>query len=188
MLAPNWEEGNLPGKLRHDDKLVHLDPPEIRAEVARLRTLDGASAEFPLRLIGLRELRSHNSWMHNSEKLMKGDRSHRARLHPDDAADCGVEDGARCRITSPHGQVEIEAALTDEVKRGTVAVPHGWGHSGGWETANAAGGSNVDELASSDPADLERLAGMAHLNGIPIRIGPVVPEPADDREQVAAAG
>ena len=47
--------------------------------------------------------------------------------------------------------------------------------------ANAAGGANVNQLASSDPADLERLAGMAHLNGIPIRLE-AVDLPAGDGE------
>ena len=59
------------------------------------------------------------------------------------------------------------------MKRGTIAIPHGWGHNGGWQTANAAGGANVNLLASSEPEDLERLAGMAFLNGIPVRLEPV---------------
>jgi formate dehydrogenase len=103
-------------------------------------------------------------------------------VHPDDGEALGVADGERCRISSPHGAIEIEAALTDEVKRGTIAVPHGWGHSGGWQVANAAGGANVNKLASSDPADLERLAGMAHLNGIPVRVEPVASEDGDGYE------
>ena len=64
--------------------------------------------------------------------------------------------------------------LTDEVKRGHDRRPARLGpHGGGWSVANAAGGANVNVLASSDPADLERLAGMAHLNGIPVRLEPV---------------
>ena len=66
---------------------------------------------------------------------------------------------------------------------GTIAVPHGWGHAGGWETANAAGGANVNLLASSRPEDLERLAGMAHLNGIAVRVEAV----AADVEPVTLA-
>jgi formate dehydrogenase len=110
--------------------------------------------------------------MHNSRKLMAGDRAHRARVNPADAAAAGVADGGRVRISSAHGSIETEARVTDEVIAGTVAVPHGWGHDGGWETANAAGGANVNLLMSSQPADLERLAGMAHLNGVPVRISP----------------
>ena len=116
--------------------------------------------------------------MHNAPLLMRGGRTHCARIHPEDAEVAGIEDGSRCAIASAHGSIEIEATLTDEVKRGTVAVPHGWGHSGGWQVANAAGGANTNVLASSDPADLERLAGMAHLNGIAIRVEPVASDDA----------
>jgi formate dehydrogenase len=54
-----------------------------------------------------------------------------------------------------------------------VALPHGWGHRGGWQLANGNPGVNVNLLASSAPEDLEVLAGMAHLNGIPVRVSPV---------------
>jgi anaerobic selenocysteine-containing dehydrogenase len=188
VLAPRWQAGRLGDKLRHSDRLVDLGPPEIGAEVERLQGSDGASDTYPLRLIGLRELRSHNSWMHNSEKLMRGERSHAARIHPEDAEAHGVGDGDPVRLSSAHGAVELAARVTDEVGPGTVAVPHGWGHAGGWETANAAGGANVNELASSEPEDLESLAGMAFLNGIPVRIEPVASPRAKEATTAAAGG
>ena len=170
VLGEQIETGVLRKVVRHRGRRVRLDPPEILAEAARLGERPAHDPDFPLRLIGLRELRSQNSWMHNSEMLMRGRREHTARVHPKDAADQGIEDGAVCRITSPYGSIELPAALTDEVRPGTIAVPHGWGHRGGWRRANAAGGANVNLLTSSDPADLERLAGMAHLNGVPVRL------------------
>ena len=101
------------------------------------RARNGHDPDFPLRLIGLRELRSHNSWMHNSPLLMRGGRTHAARIHPDDAeAARRRRRRARAGSARAHGAIEIEALLTDEVKRGTIAVPHGWGHSGGWKVAN----------------------------------------------------
>jgi formate dehydrogenase len=180
VLAEHLSPDVMRKQIRHRDKRVRLDAPEIRSEVTRLRELNGHDPDFPLRLIGLRELRSHNSWMHNAPLLMRGGRTHSARIHPEDAERSGVEDGGRCRIASTHGQIEIVALVTDEVKPGTIAVPHGWGHRGGWQVASAAGGANVNLLASSDPADLERLAGMAHLNGIAIRVEPVAAPDSDD--------
>jgi anaerobic selenocysteine-containing dehydrogenase len=171
VLSEHLKAGTLASKIRHRDRRVRLDPREIREEAGSLSSGNGHDPAFPLRLIGLRELRSHNSWMHNASSLMTGDRGHAARIHPQDAAVAGVEDGLACRIVSRHGSIEIDVRITEEVKPGTVAVPHGWGHrGGGWRTANRAGGANVNLLASSDPADLERLAGMAFLNGIPVRI------------------
>jgi formate dehydrogenase len=129
-----------------------------------------------LRLIGLRELRSHNSWMHNAPLLMRGGRIHAARIHPEDAAAAGIADGGSVRVSSSHGSIELPAMVTDEVKRGTVAIPHGWGHRrGGWRVANEAGGANVNRLMSSAPEDIEKLAGMAHLTGVPVRVDPIKP-------------
>jgi formate dehydrogenase len=190
VLGDRLKGDVLRSKIRHRDRRVRLDPPEVLADASTLAARNGHDPDFPLRLIGLRELRSHNSWMHNSPLLMRGDRRHTARVHPDDAAAAGLADGDACRVTSPHGSVELPATLTDEVRRGTVAVPHGWGHrGGGWQVANGAGGANVNALASSDPDELERLAGMAHLNGIPIRIEPVAAEaaPAQSEAETLAA-
>ena len=53
-------------RLRTSGRRIRLAPPEIRAEVERLGSANGDDPAFPLRLIGMRELRSHNSWMHNS--------------------------------------------------------------------------------------------------------------------------
>jgi anaerobic selenocysteine-containing dehydrogenase len=103
---------------------------------------------------------------------MRGKRSHGMRIHPKDAAEVGIDDGALCTVSSRHGHIEVPAMVTEEISVGTVAVPHGWGHDGGWTRANRAGGANVNALASSNPADLERLAGMAFLNGIPVRVEP----------------
>ncbi len=163
--------------VRHRGHRVRLDPPALVEELARLGDRHDEDAEYPLRLIGLREMRSHNSWMHNSPSLMKGaGRKHQARINPADADAAEVLDGATVRIRSRFGEIETLALVTDEVGPGTIAVPHGWGHEGGgWELANKSGGANSNRLASSELADVERLGGMAHLNGIAVAIEAVTP-------------
>ena len=78
MLAETHRTGRLRDVVhnggRHPRK-VRLDAPEISRELAALAAQADDPA-YPLRLIGLRELRSHNSWMHNAPTLMKGKRSH----------------------------------------------------------------------------------------------------------------
>lgn len=138
-------------------KRVRLDPPEIVAEIERLRP--GTDPEHPLRLIGLRELRAHNSWMDLKPRL----RPHALRIHPDDAASAGLADGDLARVTSKAGALDVPVHVTDEVMTGVVALAHG---------RKAA---NVNVLASSDPEDLEPLAGMAFLNGIPVSVRAAAP-------------
>ena len=89
-----------------------------------------------------------------------------------DAAAAALTDAAQVRITSAHGAIETDVLITDEVGQGTVAIPHGWGHRGGWQLANRSGGANVNELTSNQAGDLERLAGMSVLNGVAVRIEP----------------
>jgi formate dehydrogenase len=173
VLADEIATGVLAEKLRTPGRRVRLAPPEIVAEVERLASSNGGDPRFPLRMIGMRELRSHNSWMHNAPLLMRGGRVHALRVHPDDAPAHGLEDGGEARLESKDGAVTVPVSVSDEMTPGTVALPHGWGHRGGWQLANRNAGVNVNLLAGSGPDDLERLAGMAHLNGIAVRVSPV---------------
>jgi formate dehydrogenase len=77
--------------------------------------------------------------------------------------------------------------VTEEMTPGSVALPHGWGHRGGWKLAAQAGGVNVNQLAPSDPGSLERLAGMAHLNGIPVCVEAVSQSPGSEAAEGPAA-
>ena len=173
-LADHIPTGGLRKSIVHRDRKVHLDHEEIAAEVRRLGRR-APEPDFPLSLIGMRELRSENSWMHTAPLLVRGGRTHTARMHPDDAAALGLADGDGVRISSRSASIELPVTLTDDIKPGVVAIPHGWGHkgTGRWRKANAVGGVNVNQLMSTDPDDLERLAGMAHLNGVPVRAEPL---------------
>jgi anaerobic selenocysteine-containing dehydrogenase len=187
VVADGLESGRLRDTVTYRDRKVRLDAPELLAELDRLAVND--DPRLPLRLIGMREIRSENSWQHNAPMLLRGGRRHCARMHPDDAQERGVAEGDLIRVTSAHGRIELPVSLTDDIKRGVVAVPHGWGHngSGGWTRANAAaatelgsGGANVNALISSNPDDLERLAGMANMTGVPIEVSLL--DPADDTD------
>ena len=70
----------------------------------------------------------------------------------------------------------MPVVVTKDIVAGVIAIPHGWGHkgTGGWRVANSAGGANVNRLMSSAPEDLESLAGMARLTGVPVRVEPVI--------------
>ena len=188
VLADAWPTGVLRDRILHESKLVRLAPREIEEEVGRLaeETAPADEAELPLRLIGMRELRSHNSWMHNVPALMRGNRRHALRIHPDDASSRGLADGDQVSVRSRAGSVSVPALVTDEMTPGVVALPHGWGHSGGWRLANSAGGANSNALMSAAPEDLERLAGMSRLNGIAVEVEGLASEADPAPAEVAA--
>ncbi len=163
--------GDLGEILNTPDKKINLCGAVIASDFDRLLNYPDDS-EYEFRLIGMREIRSHNSWMHNSPKLMSATRQHAALLNPVDAAERGIADGSQINIESRSGKICIPVKLSQDVSRGTVVVPHGWGHDAGWRLANSKAGINSNLLASGALDDIEPIAGMSILNGIPVRISP----------------
>ena len=137
---------------------------------------DPATNGFDLRLIGRRHLRSNNSWMHNIEPLVKGRDRCTVLMHPDDAAARGLTDGQRARVRSAVGSVELPVEVSDEIRCGTVAIPHGWGHDEkgvGWSTAAAHPGVNVNLL--HDPDVVDTFTGNAAVNATMVEVGAARP-------------
>jgi len=125
-------------------------------------------------LIGRRQLRSNNSWMHNAPTLAKGPERCTLLVHPRDAERLGIGEGARVRITSRVGAVEAPVSVSDEMMPGVVSLPHGWGHGlegVGQRVAAAHPGAPSNFLA--DPQAVDALSGNAVLNGIPVSIAAV---------------
>ncbi|OBB01380.1 formate dehydrogenase [Mycobacteriaceae bacterium 1482268.1] len=174
VVAPHIRTGVLRDAVAYASRRVRLVQPDIAAEVDKL-TRDRHPDGYPLRLIGMREPRSENSWMHNSPLLMRGERVQRALIHVDDAADLRISDGDVVTVSSPYGEITVGVTVTKDLMAGVIAVPHGWGHkgTGTWRLANEAGGANVNRLTSSEPEDIESLSGMAWLTGVPVRVEPV---------------
>ncbi|HEX8693722.1 MAG TPA: molybdopterin oxidoreductase family protein [Longimicrobium sp.] len=172
---------SLPERLATKDGKIHAAPGPLLEDVARLRArlLDGAAAAdggFDLLLIGRRQLRSNNSWMHNYPRLMKGRDRCTLLLHPADAAARGIADGARVRLGSSAGSVEVAAELSDEVMPGVVSLPHGFGHARpGVRLGVAAAHPGASANDVTDELRLDALGGNAALNGVPVRVEAVSP-------------
>ena len=132
---------------------------------------------FPLRLIGRRDNRSNNSWLHNVPKLMRGERCRRLRVHPDDANRLGLRDGGPAVVRSRVGALDVEVRVTDEVMPGVVSLPHGWGHTYATNrrVASSDPGPNCNDLI--DARVIEPLSGMAFLNGFPVAVEPAAGSP-----------
>lgn len=162
------EAGRLPARLR--DGVIRCAPAECLADLDRLASALAAPAEG-LRLIGRRHIRSNNSWLHNSRRLVKGPERCTLLIHPDDARPRGIVDGATVRVTSAAGSIEVPAEVTDAVMPGTVSLPHGYGH--GREgvrlsVARTRPGASVNDLTRRDRFD--PLSGNAALNGTPVEV------------------
>ncbi len=173
-LAPR-----LPEVLRTPSGKIELAPEQLVADVPRLRAALARGANGML-LIGRRQLRSNNSWMHNLPLLVKGKDRCTLQVHPTDAERLGLEDGAHAAVRSRAGEVTAPVEVTDAVMPGVVSLPHGWGHDQpGSRTGVAAGHAGVNSNVLADELAVEPLSGNAILNGIPVELTAVrAAEPA----------
>jgi anaerobic selenocysteine-containing dehydrogenase len=164
----------LPGRLLTPDGKIALAPEALVADVQRLEARlaePAAVAEHGLELIGRRELRSNNSWMHNSQRLVKGPQRCTLLMHPTDAAARRLADGALVRVTSRVGAVTAPVKISDEVMPGVVSLPHGWGHGRpGVRLAVAAAhpGASINDL--TDDQRLDTLSGNASFSGVRVTV------------------
>jgi anaerobic selenocysteine-containing dehydrogenase len=167
-------EPRIPDVLRTASGKIELAPEPIADDVPRLEAALDRSVNGGMVLIGRRQLRSNNSWMHNLEPLVKGKERCTAHVHPDDAARLGLRDGEPARVSSRAGTVEVPVEVTDAVMPGVVSIPHGWGHDVNgvrMAVASAHAGTNSNVLA--DETLIDPLSGNAVLNGIPVEMAPV---------------
>ena len=148
---------------------IECAPPLLLAELQRLAHSATTEDAGTLRLIGRRDIRSNNSWMHNAPRLIKGKPRHHLLMHPDDLRARGIGDGAQVRVRSHAGSVETQVRASDSMMPGVACLPHGFGHGGAGTRlarAQALPGESYNDL--SDAAELDVPSGNAALNGFKI--------------------
>ena len=165
-------EPRLPGVLRTPSGRVELGHPLFLGESERLSAL--VDAELPdMLLVGRREQRSLNSWMHNLPSLTGGKGRCTARLHRSDLSRLGLEDGDAAVLTSRVGSITITVEASDDLMPGVVSVPHGWGHDApGTQLHVASGQAGINANLLSDEQVVDAPSGTTVLNGIPVTLTP----------------
>lgn len=165
----------LPERLFTEDQKIDLAPEALLIDLERiaqkLANEDTNNDDFPLLLIGRRQLRSNNSWMHNSKRLVKGGERCTLLLHPEDAQKYGINEGQMVAVDSPVGTIQIKAEIKDEIMPGVVSIPHGWGHARTgvkMTVAQAHPGVSINDLTL--PNFVDQLSGNAAFSGVPVRI------------------
>ncbi len=169
----------LPQALKHDDKQIHLHVDFYQADLARVQEMMQNHDNEQILLIGRRHVRSNNSWLHNSHRLVKGKSRCTLMLHPDTAKAYGIEDGQAVKVTSRVGSVIIIAEVTDELMPGVVSIPHGFGHGRKGvkqKIAQAHAGVSVNDL--TDDTLIDQLSGNAAVNGVPVQLEAITSETA----------
>jgi anaerobic selenocysteine-containing dehydrogenase len=160
----------LPERLCTSDKRIQLAPEVLVRDVERVKVK--LLNNGPLRvngnllLIGRRQLRSNNSWMHNSQRLVKGKSRCTMLMHPTDAAQRELCPGQKVSVRSRVGSVVVPIEISDEMMPGVVSIPHGWGHERlgvQLEVAQEHAGESINDV--TDNLAIDALCGTAAFNG-----------------------
>ena len=166
------QPGRVADRIATADGRIDIAPADFLRE-ARDRLLTEAD-EGPaggLMLIGRRQSRSNNSWMHNSPRLVKGRPRCTLLMHPHDAASRRLLTGDLAELRSEAGAVTVPVEVTDAMRPGVVSLPHGWGHRRGGvrlSVARAHAGVSANDVTSE--LHLDALSGNAAFNGLPVTV------------------
>ena len=162
---------SLLARLETASGCIECAPALMLEELTRLAATTPGRAEGGLRLIGRRDVRSNNSWMHNAPRLVKGKTRHHLLMHPDDLARRDIAEGAMVTVTSPTGAINVEVRGSRDVMPGVACLPHGFGHDRpGTRQARASAvvGASYNDL--TDVGSLDLPSGNAALNGVEVTV------------------
>jgi len=181
----------LPERLRTGDKQIELAPEVLVKDVERVKekllnwdrghpapksSSNGSpDANGQLLLIGRRQLRGNNSWMHNSERLVRGKPQCTVIMHPDDAAHRQLKHGQDVSVRSRVGSVVVPLEISNEMMPGVVSIPHGWGHARAGvqlQVAQQHAGESINDLM--DTANIDALCGTAAFSGTWVAVDPQI--------------
>jgi anaerobic selenocysteine-containing dehydrogenase len=165
-------EPRLPEALRTPSGKVEAAPKVLLGELARAAAQPPASTPAAaLLLVGRRDVRSNNSWMHNLPVLAKGPQRCTLLMHPADAATRGLADGEVARVRAGARTIDAPVAISDDLMPGVVSLPHGWGHDlpgAQLRLAREQPGANLNALLDESLRD--PLSGTAVLGGVAVRV------------------
>src|SRR5437762_4300553 len=163
----------LPGRLRTSDKRIELAPDVLVQDVERVKAKLLSAAPLhsngDLLLIGRRQLRSNNSWMHNSQRLVKGQQEKprcTILMHATDAAQRDLRTGQAVSVRSRVGSVVVPVEVSEEMLPGVVSRPHGRCHERlgvQLEVAQQHAGASINDV--TDNLAIDAVCGTAAFNG-----------------------
>ena len=165
----------LPEIIRKDHGRLKLVHEIFEKDIERLqRGLAERRDPDRLVLVGRRQLRNMNSWLHNLSNLAKGPERCTLLVNSKDAERLGISDGGTAKITARAGSVTAPVKVSDEMMPGVVSLPHGFGHRESDTRLSVANskqpGANVNQLLDEFSMDVPSSTSVA--NGIVVKVSP----------------
>ena len=170
----------MPQRLSTPDKTINLLPDIYKSQLTKaqeqLNQLDSSSPN-ELIMIGRRDLRSHNSWLHNSKRLTKGKNRCTAIIHTQDADRLNLNKDSMISVETDNGSITLPVDISESIMPGVISIPHGWGHNRKNQKlsiAESVAGESVNDITCNKRFD--SITGMSTLYGMKVRVSTAQPE------------
>jgi anaerobic selenocysteine-containing dehydrogenase len=131
----------------------------------------GTNEEYPLLLIPRRMQNVTNGTCRLEPGRLKV-LTNPAFLHPDELHARGMAPGDLAEVRSRNGAIEVVVEADPELRRGVLAIAHGFGRAPGESADTRRQGANVNRLTRLDD-DYDRYSGMPKMGAIPVSLTPL---------------
>lgn len=147
-------------------------PADIEEELAIVAGEASADQDQPgYRLIARRERFVQNTVGIDLARVRARTPFNPAYLNPEDLSSLGLNAGDRVQIASDHGKISAIVEADATLRRGTIAVSHGWGDLDFDADVGQVGSST--NLLIADDRDIEPINAMVRMSGIPVSLSSV---------------
>jgi len=172
--------------VKHRDGKIHLAVPEMLDWLARLDpTAEQPDPAYPFTLIaGQRRMHNANQ-IFRTPAWRKTDPDGALRIHPDDIAALGGREGGWMAVATRTGRIVCRVESDPSMRRGLVALPHGYGQS----YPDGAGGRVIDGprlnlITAHD--DCDPIAATPYHKNVAVHLALVVGPEAEAAEAASA--
>jgi anaerobic selenocysteine-containing dehydrogenase len=172
--------------VKHGDGKIHLAIPELLDWLTRLDpAAEQSDSAYPFTLVaGQRRMHNANQ-IFRTPAWRKSDPDGALRIHPADLTALGGTDGGWMAVATRSGRIVCRVESDASMRRGLVALPHGYGQS----YPDGAGGRIVDGprlnlITARD--DCDPIAATPYHKNVAVHLSPVVGAEADAAEAASA--
>ena len=126
-----------------------------------------------LKLISMRTIHMHNSWLSNMPMFRKGiNNTNSLNMNEADAIRLGLFDGDSIRVFNNHGEIQTQLLVNNDLMPGVVSMTHGFGHKNAHalKVSSNKPGANYNQLLPMGHDGYEPRSHMAWMNGVQVQV------------------
>jgi len=170
--------------IKHRDGKIRLAIPQLLDWLQSLSpTRDALDPTYPFILVA-GQRRSYNAnQIFRTPRWRKDDPDGALRIHPDDISALKAKDGGWMRVETPVGSLTVRIEADDSLRRGVVALPHGYGQAYPTGETRLTIGPRINQITSSDYCD--PIAATPYHKNVPVRLIPADDPAAERAEEVS---